>query len=128
MNGRIWLSILLVIVLLALLAGIGGYAYNIGVAQGMAQSVRPETPAQGVTPYPYPYWGPFFFRPFGFGFGLFGLLVPLFLFFLFFGLFRAIFWRGRWGRYGPRGDWGQGVPPAFEEWHRRAHEPNPPER
>ncbi len=128
MNGRIWLSILLVLVLIALLAGVGAYAYNVGIAQGVAQSGRLETPSQGVAPYPYPYGGPFFFRPFGWGFGLFGLLIPLFLLFLFFGLFRAIFWRGRWGRYGPRGDWGQGVPPMFEEWHRRAHEPKPQER
>ncbi len=126
MNGRFWLSILLVLVLIGLLAGIGGYAYNIGVAQGLAQSGRLETPGQGVAPYPYPYWGPFFFRPFGFG--LFGFLVPLVLLFVFFGVIRAIFGRGRWGWYGHRGDWGQGVPPMFEEWHRRAHEPNPPER
>ncbi len=134
MNRRFWLPIVLVFVLIALFACIGASAFNAGIAQGVAQSGRletpPQAPSQGVAPYPYPYpyRGPFFFRPFGWGFGLFGLLVPLFLLFLFFGLFRAIFWHRRWGRYGPRGDWGQGVPPAFEEWHRRAHEPKPQER
>ncbi len=125
MNGRILLSVLLVLVLVALLAGAGVYAYNVGVAQGLAQSGKLTTPAPGVLPYPY--YGPFFFHPFGFGFGLFGFLIPLFFFLLFFGLLRALFWRGRWGWRGPR-DYGQGVPPAFEEWHHRAHEPAPPER
>ena len=47
----------------------------------------------------------------------------LFFLFLFFGL-RGLFWRGRRG-----GGWGYrhgGIPPAFEEWHRRAHEQQAP--
>src|SRR3972149_2452251 len=35
--------------------------------------------------------------------------------------------RGPWGMPPMAGkeDWGKGVPPPFEEWHRRAHEPKP---
>jgi hypothetical protein len=120
MNGRIVLSVLLVLVLVALVAGVGIYTYNAGVAQGMVTSGKVTVPEPGVAPYPY--YGPFFYRPFGFGFGLFGCLVPLLFFFLIFGLFRAIFWGGPWGWRG-RHYWGQGVPPGFEEWHRQAHEP-----
>jgi hypothetical protein len=79
-------------------------------------------------PFPYPYYGygPFH-RPFGFGFGFLGCLIPLFLFFLLFGAFRFLFWGPRWGwhrgGHGPwRHAWGEGgVPPMFEEWHKRAH-------
>ena len=35
-------------------------------------------------------------------------------------LVRGLFWRG-WCA-GGRGSWKTGVPPAFEEWHRRAHQ------
>ncbi len=125
MNGRILSVALLVLVLVALFACMGTFAFNSGMAQGSAQSGTLTTPGPSVPPYPY--YGPFFYHPFGWGFGLFGFLVPLFLFFLFFGLLRALFWRGRWGWHGPR-DYGQGVPPAFEEWHRRAHASTSQER
>jgi hypothetical protein len=55
-------------------------------------------------------------QPWGFGFGFFPLFPLLFIFFWVFVL-RGLFWRGGWRRHG-RYD---GVPPAFEEWHRRAH-------
>jgi hypothetical protein len=57
-------------------------------------------------------------RPWGFGFGFF----PFFpLFFILFWAFvlRGMFWRGGWRGRGCGYD---GVPPAFDEWHRRAHE------
>src|SRR5262245_53048069 len=53
---------------------------------------------------------PYFF-PFGF------LFFPL-AFFLFFGLMRAVFWRGRWGG----GPWNGDPRTRFEEWHRQAHQ------
>jgi hypothetical protein len=121
---------LLVLVLLAGAAGIGVYAYNAGVAQGLVQSGK-VTVMQGG-PYAYPYAGPFFFHPF-FGFGFLGCLFPLLFFFLIFGLLRGIFWRGPWGwRHGwaggHHGPWGKGgVPPMFEEWHRQAHGETPRE-
>ncbi len=113
MNGRFILGLLLVLVLIGLAVGMGAYVYNAGVAQGMADSGKLTT-----TPYPYPFYGPFFFRPFGFGF--LGLLGPLFLFLIFFALLRGLFWgryRGGYGRH-----WEGGVPPAVEEWHRKMHE------
>ena len=134
MNGRIILIGLLVLALLAGAVGVGVYAYNAGVAQGLVQSGKLVAPEGGVAPYPY-YGGPFFFhQPFGFGFGFLGCLFPLLFFFLIFGLLRGIFWRGPWGwRHGwgggHHGPWGKGgVPPMFEEWHRQAHgQSAPPE-
>jgi hypothetical protein len=92
-------------------AAIGIGAYNAGVAQGIAESGRTITaPPAGAS---YVYVWP---RPWGFGFGFFPFFLLLF-FFLF--ALRGLFWRGRW-----RGGWGcgyDGVPAAFDEWHRRAH-------
>jgi hypothetical protein len=94
----------------ALAIGIG--AYNAGVAHGIAESGRAIAATPAGAPYVY-VWP----RPWGFGFGFFPFF--FFLVFLFFVL-RGLMWRGPW-----RGGWGYrhgGVPPAFEEWHRRAHE------
>ncbi|OGO47701.1 MAG: hypothetical protein A2W37_09675 [Chloroflexi bacterium RBG_16_63_12] len=129
MNGRTILIGLLVLALLAGAAGVGVYAYNAGVAQGLVQSGKVTVVEGRPGPYPY-YGGPFLFRPFGFGFGFLGCLFPLLFFFLIFGLLRGLLWRGPWGwRRGwgggghhGHGPWGEGsVPPMFEEWHRRAH-------
>ncbi len=126
MNGRIVLRVLFVLVVLAAVAGVGVYAYNIGVAQGLAGNAGLAAPAPGVTPHLY-YGRPFFFGPFGFGFA--GCFFPLLLILLGVLLLRGLFWRGRWGHgywgHGPHGHWEQGVPPMFEEWHRKAHEPQP---
>ncbi len=126
MNGRIVLRVLFVLVVLAGVAGVGIYAYNLGVAQGLAGSASPAAPAPGLAPYLY-YGRPFFFGPFGFGFA--GCLFPLLFIFLGLILLRGLFWHGRWGHgywgHGPHGRWEQGVPPMFEEWHRKAHEPQP---
>jgi hypothetical protein len=126
MNGNnVGLRIVAVLVLLAAIAGIGFFAYQAGVAHG--SPITLQTPSGQTAPAPYPYYGygygmPFF-RPWGFGFGCFG---PLLAFFLVFLAFRFLFWGSRWGRrgmYGPwRHGWGEGgVPPMFEEWHKRAH-------
>lgn len=134
MNGRAILIGLLVLVLIAGAAGVGVYAYNVGVAQGRVDSGKVTVVEGG--PYPYPYGGPFFFhRPF-FGFGFLGCLFPLLFFFLVFALLRGIFWRGPWGwgrgwgwgGHPGHGPWGKGnVPPMFEEWHRHAHGEAPDE-
>ncbi len=121
MYGRIILGVLLALVLIAGVVGIGAYVYNAGVAQGLVESGKVVAPATGVAPYPF-YGGPFFYRPFGFGFGLLGCLFPLLFFFLLFGLLRGLWWRGHWGRGGPYGRWENGVPPRFDEWHRKLHE------
>ena len=117
---------------------VGTTAYRAGMARGVAESgklVGPGagSPGQFMHPYPPHYWGP----PHGFGFGF---LIPLLFLFLLFGMFGA-FGRRRFGHghgpgpgygygYGPGGHgcgpgrgWEGGVPPAFEEWHKRAHEP-----
>jgi hypothetical protein len=109
-----WLAGLLMI---AVLVVVGVYTYNLGVAHGIAESARlAAAPGGGATVVPV--WP----RPWGYGFGFFPFF-PFFpfLFILFwFFLLRGIFWRGAWHRR--RWDDGHGgVPPAFEEWHRRAH-------
>ena len=114
MNNRTLLRALAVVALaVAAAAAIGIGAYNAGVAQGMAESSRAVAAQPGGVPYVY-VWP----RPWGFGFGFF----PFFLFVVFlFVVLRGLLWRGAWrGGWGCR--YGGGVPPAFEEWHRRAHE------
>ena len=131
MNGRIILIGLLVLALLAGAVGVGVYAYNAGVAQGLVDSGKLVMPAPGAVPpvigaVPYGYgygWG--WHRPFGFGFGCLGLIFPLLFFFLIFGFLRRAFWGG--GRH--HGPWGGNPSTAFDEWHRRAHgeQPRTPE-
>ena len=134
MNRSIVFRIILTVVLLAVVAGLGVFAYNAGVANGLAQNIQAAGAAgKTVQPYPYPYYGMPFARGFGFpGFGFLGCLFPLFLLFVFFGLMRVIFWHGPrdWRHHrmhGHHGDWEEGVPPMFAEWHRRAHGEAPPE-
>lgn len=110
MNNRSLLRALSIAVLVIVgAAAIGIGAYNAGVAQGIAESGRIIAAPPAGTPYVY-VWP----RPWGFGFFPF---FPLFFLLLFFFVIRGLLWRGPW-----RGGWGyRGVPPAFEEWHRRAH-------
>ena len=109
-----WTAFLFAIVLAL---GVGFFAYNAGVAHGIAttvgQAAAPPAPG-GFGPYGYGWY-----RPWGFGFGLFGPFFTL-LFFIF--VMRALFWGGPWRRYGcyPRRYY-EG-PTAFDEWHRSAHE------
>jgi hypothetical protein len=114
-RGTRWAR-LLVAALIAIVVGVT--AYNLGFSHGVAQ----QLPAAAAGPYPYP-WP---YRPWGVGFGF--VIPMLFLFFL----LRALLWGGPWRRgwYGGYGGYygrgcaagAPGVPPAFEEWHRRAHE------
>jgi hypothetical protein len=88
---------------------IGVVAYDAGLTRGAAEAAA----ASGTLP-PYAFgWG--WYRPWGFGFGF-----PLFFFLFWLVLARAAFWGGPWRRrwYYHGGD----VPPAFDDWHRRAHE------
>lgn len=124
MNGRVLIGVLLAIVLIVGAVCLGAYAYNVGVTAGLAQSGALQAPATGTAPYARPFYGPFFFRPFGWGFGILGLLFPLFFLFLIFGLLRAFIWGPRWRMHHHR-YWAadeRGVPPAVEEWHKRMHE------
>jgi len=121
------------LVLLAAIAGIAFFAFNAGMTRGATLNLQaPATAGQPVPFYgygmPYMHMSPFF------GFGCFGLLLPLFLLFLAFGAMRHMVWGPRWGgrhmmmhgmQHGPWGEKGPGsadfVPPMFAEWHRRAH-------
>ena len=101
MNGHMnrWAA-----VAFAVLVAVGlGVAYQAGVTHGLALQMPPDAA-------PYYYWH----RPWGFG--LFG---PIFFVFVWLVLLRGLFWRGRRRWYYSR--W-HDVPPAFDDWHRRAHE------
>ncbi len=124
---HIWFRIFFAFVMIAAIAGIAFLAYNAGVTHGAATSL-PAPAAQNSQAYPVyatPYWYPF---PF-FGFGFFGFLAVLFLFFVAFGAARFVLFGPRFGwhrmqrRYGPWGDQGsgEGVPPMWSELHRRMH-------
>jgi hypothetical protein len=125
------LRIVAALVLIAAIAAIGFFAFRAGVAQGSPITV--QAPSGQAAPAPYPYYGygmPFHpWGPWGFGFGCFGPLLALFLVFVALRASRFLFWGGRWGWHHPmhgRGSWGRhwenGVPPMFEEWHKRAHD------
>ena len=127
MNGNnVGLRIVSALVLVAVIAGIAFFAFQAGVAKGSPVTI--QAPSGQTAPAPYPYYGygygaPFY-HPWGFGFGFLGFLIPLFLFFIALRAFRFLFWGPRWGHHrGPWGrDWGErGLPPMFEEWHKRAH-------
>ena len=138
MNRSIIFRGFMALVLLAALVGIGVFAFNAGIAQGLATKLPAPSAGSGTAPLPYPYYGmPHFFPFFGFGgFGCFGVLIPLLLLFLVFGAFRGLFWHGPrhwhmmghgpWGRgpWGtpPSGEPGMNVPPMVSEMHRRMHE------
>jgi hypothetical protein len=112
--GFRWIVAVLAMVMLA---GVGFYSYNLGVAHGIAESGRiAAAPVAGGVPTVV-YWP----HPWGFGFFPF---FPLLFFFLFFFVLRGLFWRA--GCWGGRYRYYDGVPPAFEEWHRRAHAEQPP--
>ncbi len=123
---HIGLRILFAFVLIAAIGGIAFIAYNAGVTHGAAiQAPTSQTGSQVYPVYGMPYWFPF---PF-FGFGFFGLLALLFLFFVAFGAARFVIFGPRFGwhrmqrRYGGWGDQGsdEGIPPMFVEMHRRMH-------
>ena len=117
---RTLIGVLLVVAVVAGLAGVGTQIYNLGVAQGIAQAGKLPSPGPGTGPY-YPMY-PYSFYPYGgpfHGFGFLGLLWMVLLIFLVVAVLRRAFWGGRrWG-----GSYGGGAPRWFEEWHRQAHEP-----
>ncbi len=131
---RLVTGLVLLVVLAAGAAGVGLYAYNAGIARGLADSGKLTAPSAGAWPFAYagPYWHYGLFGP---GFGLFNCFALLFGLFLVFMLVRGLLfvvfgprhwrdaegyrpWHGPWGR----GPWGRGgYPPFFEDWHRQAH-------
>ncbi len=93
------------------------FAYHAGLATTIAASGRDGAYYPGYPGY------------YGFGFGLFPLLLFIILIAL---LFRRRHWHGYWGGhghgYGPPKE-GSDVPPVIEErlksWHDKAHDVNP---
>ena len=123
MNGKIVFRIVSALVLVAAIAGIAFVAYNAGVANGSPVTLN----APEGQPYPMPYYHHSFGMPMPFfGFGCFGIIITLFLFAMAMKAFRMMAFGRHFGHmhgHGPwRHDWGEkGVPPMFEEWHKRAH-------
>jgi hypothetical protein len=126
MNGRIAFRIFLGLLVLALLAGVAVFAYNAGLARELALNGQLQAGIAEGAPYRYFYGGPLFLWPFGFPF--LGCLFALAILFLFGAFMRGLFWHSprRWERMHRR--WEKGVPPIFDEWHQRAHEPNADEK
>ena len=123
MNGKIALRIVSGVVLVAVIAAIGFFAFLTGVAQGSPITI--EAPSGEGMPMPYPHYGYGYgmrgHHPFGFGFGCLIPLVGVFLLVLALKSFRVMMWGPRWG-WGGRHGWGEGnVPPMFDEWHKKAH-------
>jgi hypothetical protein len=125
MNYRLIKTLVVAVLLIAAFGAVGTYTYNLGIARGIAESGQlAGTVTNGANGAPIVAFWP---RPWGFGFGFFPFFPLLFILFWIF-VARALFWRGHWHRgYGNWGPWGRsGVPPVFEEWHRRMHEQQPP--
>ena len=131
MNRSFIVRIVSALVLLAVLAGIGIFAYQAGVARGLSANPGDVAPFQGGRYGYMPHHnGSGFGMPFGmpmgmpfhgFGFGIFGFLFTVFILVLAFGALRAVIWGPRWG-WGHRHGGGEHfVPPMFDEWHKRAH-------
>ena len=126
MNGKIGLRIVSALVLIAAIAGIGFFAYQAGFAHGSPVTIQAPSGESLPAPYyGYGYGMPFHRSHFGFGFGCFGPLLAFFLVVLALKSFRMLFWGPRWGWGHHRGHWGRrwegGVPPMFDEWHKRSH-------
>ena len=135
MNGNTGLRIISALVLIAAIAGIAFFAFQAGIAQGSPITLEAPAGDGNAAPAPYPYYGYGYGRPvhhpWGFGFGCFGPLLALFLIFIALHSFRFLFWGPRWGWRHPHGwgrHWENGVPPMFEEWHKRAHGDQPEEK
>jgi hypothetical protein len=116
MKTRIALAVLLVLITAVGAFGLGLYAYNAGVAQGLAQNGKIVAPDGAAVPY----YAPVPYHPFGFGFP--GFLFSCLFIFMIFGIVRAIFFRRHWGLHGRRGSWNSDFPPMAAEWHRKMHE------
>jgi hypothetical protein len=119
MDGKFLARTMAALLLIAVIAAIAFFAYNAGVAQGSPVTV--QAPGGETAVLPYPYYGHMlpFHRPFGFGF--FGVLIILFFLFLAVKAFSFAVWGPRWRHLHGHGPWEAGLPPMFEEWHRRAH-------
>jgi len=144
-NGSfIWVRVLGVLLVLGLIAGAGAFGFKAGMAQGITQApavakaiekatesgqvapqmMYPHSFGYGYSPMPFHHGG--FFNPIG------AICGSIFFLFLFFGAMKMLFFRrmmwhgghmhGPWGKH-----WENGVPPMFDEFHKRAHGEKPEE-
>jgi len=150
-NG-IFFRVLGVLIVLGLLAAGGFMAFKAGEVSGISQAPAVATAisqaaengqAANVPPMMYNHqfgygYGPGHPMMYGrhhFGFFPGGICFGILFLFLLFGALRMIFfgrmhhmhhhgghWRGPWGR-----NWEDGVPPMFNDWHKRAHGEKPEE-
>ncbi|HUP54640.1 MAG TPA: hypothetical protein VM408_03965 [Methylomirabilota bacterium] len=126
MNGRTFVRILLLIVLVGGAIGLGVTSYNAGVTAGLVQSGQVVV-APGYPVGPYVGYG-YGSGVGGHGFGFFGFLGGLVFLLLFIALIRAAVGGSRrgWGPGGPggRAGWGQGGPGAWrsDAWEQRIKE------
>ena len=120
MNGRTIFRLFLAVALVVAIGTAGIWAYQAGLAAGIAQG-------GGTVTYPGPGYG---WHPFGIGFGFFGFLGTILFLFLVFGLIRALVWGGRgpgwrgpgrWDGDHEHGGW-TSREERFERLHRRIHE------
>ena len=128
MNGKTGLRIVSALVLIAAIAGIAFFAFQAGVAQGSPITI--EAPSGETAPVPYPYYGTDMGCPSIVRIRIWIRLRLLrsccSLFFLLFmslplPLLGSTLGTGVIMAHGGR-HWGEGgVPPMFEEWHKRAH-------
>ncbi len=133
MSGKIFFGLLAVLLALAAIAGIGYFAFNAGVSQGLVAQA-PAGQGSAVNPayprYGWPLWWPGF--PF-FGFGFLGVILGIFLLIFVLRAVSFALWGPHWG-YGRHihGGWPHdwehesGVPHMFREWHDRAHKSTGP--
>ena len=112
MGNRTVFWLMLGLLLVATVAGVGYYAYSAGVVHGIAESEH-AAPGGGPPVVVWPRWG--------FGFGFFPFFPVFFFILIWFLLLRGLFWRGRGWSRGCGWGYGSGVPPQWEEWHKRAH-------
>jgi hypothetical protein len=96
MGNRFGFRLMTGILLIAAMAALGVYTYNLGVARGIAESAQLTSgPGGGVPVVIWP-------RPWGFGLGFFPFFPLVILFWIF--VARALFWRGGWRGRGCRYD------------------------
>ena len=124
MNGKIVLRVVSGLVLLAVIGAIAFFAFQAGIAQGSPVTI--EAPSGESVPAPYPSfgygYGMRYHHPFGWGFGCLIPIFAVFLLVLALKSFRMMLWGPRWGWGHRHGRWGEcGVPPMFEEWHKKMH-------
>jgi hypothetical protein len=130
MFGRGLFGAFALIVVIAIVAGIGIGVYNAGVSEGVAEAARVAQVAGDGAAVVYP---PYVGGPYGYGhgwggggFGFFGILFGILFFFLIIGMIRAVFGWGRWGG-GGRGPGGwESRNERVAEMHRELHRKDEP--